>query len=564
MAKDALLERIGKSSDILIGVGIITILVVMLMPMPTPIIDFLLTINFLLAFVIVLVPIYIGSPSEFTVFPGLLLVVTLFRLSLNVATTRLILGEAQAGRVIEVFGAFTIRGNYIVGIIIFLILILINFMVITKGSGRVAEVTARFTLDAMPGKQMAIDADLNNGVISEKEAEEKRDAIRREADFYGAMDGASKFVKGDAVAGLIITFLNIIAGIVIGMVQKDFTFSEALEKYTILTVGDGLVTQIPALLISSSAGIIVTRSGTRASLGKELTTQLMQEPKVLYISGAIIMLFAFAPGMPWYFFAPLSLVTIGLGYMIHSAHKKDIKEAESQEELGLSEKQEKAPDDFSEYLQVDPLELEIGYSLISYVNEEKEGDLLDRISSLRKEIALEIGILIPPFRIRDNIALVPNQYIIKIRGEEVANSECLLNHYLALDSGSVEKPIKGIKTKEPAFEMPALWITEDKKEKAEMHGYTVIEPPAMIATHISEIIKSNAENIITRQDVQNILDNIKKNNEAVVNELVPNLLSVGNIEQVIKNLLHERVPIRDMVTILETLADYAPITRDIS
>jgi flagellar biosynthesis protein FlhA len=558
-----LLEKIGKNSSLFVGLGVILILVVMLFPLPTFLIDVLLAVNLVVAFIILMTPIYLLQPSDFSVFPGLLLVITLFRLSLNVATTRLILGQGNAGKIIEVFGSFIIQGNYVVGIIIFLILVIINFMVITKGSGRVAEVAARFTLDAMPGKQMSIDADLNNGVIDEAEARKRRDQIRREADFYGAMDGASKFVKGDATAGLIITTLNILAGIIIGVAQLKMPFQEALSRYTILTVGDGLVSQIPALLISTAAGLIVTRSGTKANLGEELVKQLFNEAKVLYSAGGIVALMGLAPGMPWYVFIPLGSAVASFGYFVQTAEKQAIEDAKK-EEFAQEEMPEQDPEeDVTTYLHVDPLELEIGYSLLSIVDNKQQGDLLDRITSLRKQIAMEIGLLVPPIRIRDNISLIPNRYVIKVRGEEIASGECLVNHYLALDPGTVEKPIQGIDTQEPAFGLPALWITEDKKEIAEMHGYTIIEPGAMIATHLSEMVKQHADQIITRQDVQKLLDTVKKDNEAVVNELVPNSMSLGNIEQVIKNLLREAVPIRDMVTILETLADYAPITRDV-
>ncbi|MCD4829320.1 MAG: flagellar biosynthesis protein FlhA [Candidatus Cloacimonetes bacterium] len=553
--------KLAKRSDIFIAIGIISILVVMLFPMHPTVIDLLLVFNFMLAFIILLAPIYLKRPSDFSVFPGLLLVVTLFRLAMNVATTRLILGEADAGHIIRAFGTFMIRGNYIVGLIVFLILFIINFKVIVAGSGRVAEVAARFTLDAMPGKQMAVDADLNNGVISEDEAKARREEIRRDGDFYGAMDGAAKFVKGDALAGIIIMVLNILGGILIGMVQRKMGFVQAVQTYTILTVGDGLVAQIPSLLISSATGIIVTRAGTKADLGEEVVTQLLNEPKALFVASGVIFLFGLFPGMPWYFFMPMGAGLATLAWYL----QRSIRDRQQQEEAELAAppEPESGPPDIREYLQVDPLELEIGYSLISLVDENEKGDILDRVTSLRKQTALDVGILVPPIRIRDNISLVPNQYVIKIRGEQIAVGECLVNHYLAIDPGSVEKPIKGIKTREPAFGLPALWITEDKRDIAEMHGYTIIEPAAMIATHLSEVIKQNAGIIITRQDVQNLLDNIKKDNEAVVSELVPGLLSLGNVEQVLKNLLREGVAVRDMITILETLADYAPFTRDV-
>ncbi len=560
--KSRLQEALARKSDFMVGSGIVLILLVMMVPMPKLLIDILLVFNFMMAFVILLAPIYILRPSEFSVFPGLLLVITLFRLSLNVATTRLILGEADAGAIINAFGSFLIRGNYIVGLIIFLILFIINFKVITAGSSRVAEVAARFTLDAMPGKQMAVDADLNNGIITESEARKMREDIRRDGDFYGAMDGAAKFVKGDATAGLIITCLNIIGGIIIGMVQMKMPLLKALQTYTILTVGDGLVAQIPAILISSATGIIVTRAGTKSDLGEELITQVFNEPKALYVSATVIVLFGFVPGMPWYLFGPMGLGLGAFAWFLQKSIKAKVKEEEKQVEEQIVEEPQ-GPPDMSEYLQVDALELEIGYSLISLVDENQKGDLLDRITSLRKQIALEIGIIVPPIRVRDNISLVPNQYLIKIRGEQVAAGDCLVNHFLALDPGTVEKPIKGIETREPAFGLPAIWISEDKKDIAEMHGYTVIEPAAMIATHISEIVKTSADQIITRQDVRKLLDNVKKDNEAVVGELVPGMLSLGAVEQVLKNLLHEGVPIRDMITILETLADYAPFVKDV-
>ncbi len=564
MSDNSFLNKITRHSDGLVGIGIVVILMVLLVPMPEPIIDVLLAINIMLAFVILLAPIYLLRPSDFSAFPGVLLVVTLYRLSLNVATTRSILSRGSAGAIIQTFVEFIIRGDVIVGLIIFIIIFIINFMVITKGSVRIAEVAARFTLDAMPGKQMAIDADLNNGVIDETEARDRREQIRAEADFYGAMDGASKFVKGDAVAGIIITTINIIGGFAIGMMKGGIGWQDVLRKYTLLTVGDGLVAQIPALLISTAAGIIVTRSGSKASMGKEIVGQLTQEPKALYVSGVVIALFTFIVPSRWYLFMGLGGGLIAVAYLMtqgtkDAATRKAKAEMVSQEMLQSEEK----PEDIADYLQVDSLELEIGYSLISLIDEKQNGDLLDRITSLRKQIALEVGILVPPIRIRDNISLVPNQYLIKIRGEEITRGECLVNHYLALDSGNVDTPIKGIATTEPAFGLPALWITEDKREIAEMHGYTIIEAAAMIATHLSEIVKTNADKIITRQDVQKLLDNVKKENEAVVKEILDsNVLTLGNIEAVLKNLLHEAVPIRDMITILETLADYARLTQD--
>lgn len=562
-----LLEKLGKRSDLLVGIGIVIILIVLLVPLNPFIIDILLAVNMMLAFIILLAPIYLLRPSDFSVFPGILLVVTLYRLSLNVSTTRSILSKGEAGAIIDTFGHFIIGEQVFVGLIIFIILFIINFMVITKGSTRIAEVAARFTLDAMPGKQMAIDADLSNGVIDEDEARNRREGVRRDADFYGAMDGASKFVKGDAIAGLIITLINILGGFIVGMTAKNpLPWQQVLQKYTLLTVGDGLVAQIPALLISTSAGIIVTRSGTKANLGYEVMTQIFQEPKALYVAGAVIFMFGFVVGSRWYMFMSMGLLLATFGYYIQSSAKKTEKvEQEEKRQKELAEQTaNEAPEDISNYLQVDALELEIGYSLITLIDENSGSDLLDRISSLRKQIAMEIGVVVPPIRIRDNIALVPNQYVIKIRGEEIGSAECLLNKLLALNPGTVEQPIEGISTIEPAFGLPAVWINDDKKDIAEMHGYTVIEPAVMIATHLSETIKTHSDLILTRQDVKGLLDNVKKENAAVVEELIDNnALSLGIIEQVIKNLLHEQVPVRDMTSILETLADYAPITKDV-
>ncbi|MCL1826496.1 MAG: flagellar biosynthesis protein FlhA [Candidatus Cloacimonetes bacterium] len=573
--KNALLVSLGKGSNAVIMVGVIAILSILLFSLPGWLIDVLLVMNFMISFIILLAPLYLLRPTEFSVYPGLLLIVTLFRLSLNVATTRAILQTGNPGTIIAVFGRAMVGDPPVVGVIIFIIIFIINFIVVIKGSGRVAEVAARFTLDSMPGRQMAVDADMNNGIITEAEARQRRDDIRREGDFYGAMDGASKFVSGDAKAGIFILFISFLGGIVLGMVLRGDTFFDALSTYTTLSIGDGLVSQIPGLLVSVSAGIIVTRAGSKSNLGEEVLTQMFKEPKVLYAVAVIMVVFAFAPGMPWYLFAPAGL---GLAYFGWSVSRAKVVEVESEEEQRLTARREdeqrqaeteaaNSPEEKARELEsimrIDPLELEIGYSLVSLVNETQKGDLLDRITSLRKQLALEIGVVVPAIRVRDNIALIPNQYIVKIRGEVVATYECLVNHYLALDPGTVDKPIKGIETKEPAFGLNAVWITEDKKSIAEMHGYSVIEPSAMIATHLSEIIKSHADMLITRQEVQKLLDNVKKENDAVVTELVPNLLSVGNIEKVLKNLLREGIPIRDTITILETLADYAPATRDI-
>ena len=573
--RSALLSSLGKHSNIVMMVGVVAILGILLFKLPPALIDFLLVINFMLAFIMLLSPLYLLKPTEFSVYPGLLLIVTLYRLALNVATTRAILQTGNPGAIIQGFGDLMIGGNPVVGVIIFVIIFIINLVVVVKGSGRVAEVAARFTLDSLPGRQMAIDADLNNGVITDVEARQRREDTRREADFYGAMDGASKFVSGDAKAGILILVINIIGGITIGALMRGMPWMDAFTEIGTLSIGDGLVSQIPGLLISVSAGIIVTRAGTKANLGEEVLTQMFKEPKVLYATAVIMVVLAFAFIKVAYIFLPVGIALGYFGWRISKSELIEIvtddekeyiarKEAEEQQQMTemASSPEEKAKE-IDNLMKIDPLELEVGYSLISLVNESQKGDLLDRITSLRKQLALEIGVVVPPIRVRDNISLVPNQYIVKIRGEELASYECLVNHYLALDPGTVDKPIKGIETKEPAFGLPAVWITEDKKSMAEMHGYTVIEPSAMIATHLSELIKSHADMLLTRQDVARILDNTKKENDAVVNELVPNLMSVGNIEKILKNLLREGIPIRDTVTIFETLADFAPATRDI-
>ena len=552
------LNKLTRHSDVFMAVGVIAILGVMIIPLPALFLDLLLAFSITTALIILLVAMYTVKPLQFSVFPGLLLVVTLFRLSLNVASTRLILGDAYAGKIIQAFGSFVVKGNYVVGFVIFLILIVINFVVITKGAGRVAEVTARFTLDAMPGKQMSIDADLNAGLIDEGEARRRREEIAREADFYGAMDGASKFVRGDAIAGLIITMLNIFGGFVIGVLQRKMGFSEALQTYTLLTVGDGLVSQIPALVISTSAGLIVTRAASESNLGRDLTTQILSEPKAIVIAAGVLVFLGITPGMPMLPFFTLAAAAGAVAYGVRSA-RKAAAELEAPE-MAPSERPEE--EHIEDYLQVDPLELEIGYSLIPLVDAEQGGDLLTRITHIRRECALELGILIPPIRIRDNIQLKPNEYFIKIRGDEMGRGELMVGRYMALNPGTAEEELEGIETTEPAFGLEANWISESQREQAELAGYTVVEAPAVLCTHLTEVLKAHAHHILCREDVRRLLDNVKREQPTLVEELVPDLLSVGAIEKVLKNLLGERVPIRDMLTILETLSDYAPLTKD--
>jgi len=547
------LQQLAKRRDMLVAVGVVAILLVMIIPIPTPLMDILLTGSLSIGLVILLSTMYNSEPLDFSVFPSLLLVVTLYRLSLNIAVTRLILSQADAGKVVEVFGTFVTRGNAVVGFIIFLIIMIVQFVVITKGSGRIAEVAARFTLDAMPGKQMAIDADLNAGLITEDQARSRRSKISREADFYGAMDGASKFVRGDAVAALIIMFINIIAGFFIGIVQMGMDWQTALGRYTRLTIGDGLVSQIPALMISTGTGILVSRAASKNNLGEEITSQLFANSRVLGVAGGVVLVFALVPGFPKVPFILLGLSLLAAAYIGYSKTRVE-KEKKDRPAPAARSEEERVED----YLHVDPMELEIGYGLIPLVDKSQGGDLLDRITMIRRQLATEIGIIIPPIRIRDNIQLKPNEYRVKIRTIIVGKGELMSGSYLAMDPGTVNKRIRGIETVEPAFGLPALWITESQKESAEVAGYTVVELPAVLATHLTEIIKRHAHDLLTRQDVQNLIDNIKERHPTVVSELVPGMMSIGDVHKVLQNLLRERVPVRDLLLILETLADVAP------
>lgn len=549
-----------KFGDIIVAVSIIAIVIIIIIPIPLIILDLLLSINVSLALLILLISIYNKEPLEFSIFPSLLLVTTLFRLSLNISTTRYILKDAYAGDIIEAFGQFVIGGEAIVGFIIFIIIIVIQFLVITKGAERVSEVAARFTLDAMPGKQMAIDADLNSGLISEAEARERRLRIQREADFYGAMDGASKFVKGDAIAGIIITIINIAAGFTIGIAMKDMNFAEALQKYTLLTVGDGLVSQIPALLISTGTGIVVTRAASDSDLGSDVLKQLFRQPKIMFIISGVLCILGITP-LPNIPYFALSGTFLYLGFIL----RKEIIKSESDELIEEEEaevEEIRKPENILPLLQVDPIELEFGYGIIPLADPNQGGDLFDRLVMIRRQIALEQGIVVPMIRLRDNIQLEPNQYIIKIKGIEVAEGNIMFNHYLAMNPGTAEGDIEGIDTIEPAFGLPAKWISEDEREKAEILGYTVVDPSSIISTHLTEIIKKHSHELLGRQEVKTLIDNIREQNSALVEELVPKLMSFGEIQKVLANLLKEGVSIRDLVTILETLADYSLITKD--
>jgi flagellar biosynthesis protein FlhA len=555
-----LLNRLVAHSDIIIALLVVSIVMMMIIPLKPALLDVLLTFNISFALVILMVSMFNTDPLEFSVFPALLLVMTLFRLSLNISSTRLILLYADAGQVIESFGSFVVGGNTVVGLVIFLILVVIQFIVITKGAERVSEVAARFTLDAMPGKQMAIDADLNAGLINEQAARERRQKIQREADFYGAMDGASKFVKGDAIAGIIIIIINIIGGFVIGMAQMGMPMNEAMQVYTILTVGDGLVTQIPALLISTATGIVVTRSASKSSLGYELVSQVFAYPKALGLAALILLVLGSIglPRLPMYLLAAF----FGLLFFTSRTSAPPAEEVSDMEEIAEAEEIKK-PENVVELLQVEKMEMELGYALIPLVDSEQGGDLLDRIIMIRRQCAVEMGFIVPPVRIRDNMQLKPSAYLIKIKGTEIAAGELMLDHYLAIGPEiENDDEIMGVDTLEPAFNLPARWIDTADKERAEMKGYTVVDPASVLATHLTAIIKSHAHELLGRQEIQNIINFIKEHNSAVVDELIPDLMSLGDLQRVLANLLKEQISIRDMITIMETLADYAKITKD--
>ncbi|MFB5067157.1 MAG: flagellar biosynthesis protein FlhA [Candidatus Wallacebacter cryptica] len=556
------LQKLDQYRDLYVVIAVILVILMMIMPVPAFLLDILLACNISLSLLILLLSMNIREPLELSAFPTLLLLSTLFRLSLSVSSTRLILLEANAGNIIRAFGNFVVGGNYIVGFIIFLILVIVQFIVITKGSERVAEVAARFTLDAMPGKQMSIDADLNAGLISEAEARQKRIMIQREADFYGSMDGASKFIKGDAIAGILIVVIDFIGGLLIGMFQRNLDFQQAMNLYTLLTVGDGLVSQIPALLISTATGIVVTRAASENNLGHDLNEQLLNNPKVLAVTSGVLLLFAIVPGLPFVPFFILSGLFGTIAYLLW--REQAAAETTAAQTQAIQEQEEKRqPESVLSLLQVDQIELEIGYSLIPLVDTDQGGDMLERITMIRRQCALELGMIVPVIRIRDNLQLQPDGYVIKIKGIEVGSGQLLLSHYLAMDAGNVVETVPGEPTKEPAFGLDALWISEENRERAEIAGYTVVDAPSVLATHLTEVIKSHAHELLGRQEVQTLLDSLRNEYSAVINELVPNLMSVGEIQKVLQNLLREQVPIRNLVTILEALADAAPISKDI-
>ncbi|MCU0595115.1 MAG: flagellar biosynthesis protein FlhA [Desulfobacterota bacterium] len=553
-----------QTSEVIAVVGVMMVLAVMIVPLPAILLDFFLALNITVAVIILLISLYTLKPLDFSIFPSLLLITTLFRLSLNVASTRLILlhgneGISAAGKVIQSFGSFVVGGNYVVGTIVFIILILVNFVVITKGATRIAEVAARFTLDAMPGKQMSIDADLNAGLIDEAEAKSRRARISREADFYGAMDGAAKFVRGDAIAGILIVLVNIFGGFIIGVLQKNMALLEAAQNYTLLTVGDGLVTQIPALTISTAAGIVVSRTASEDTMGKELGRQFARYPKAVYLASLTIFIFGLIPGLPHIPFMALAMVLAGSAYLATREQAVD-----KGKEGGKGKEQEPGPgpEPVEHLLVVDPLEVEVGYGLLSLVDKEQGGEFLDRVRSIRRHFAVNMGMVVPPIHIRDNLQLKPSKYQILLKGVKIGEGDLMVNHFLAMDPGDVKTRMEGIETEEPAFHLPALWIPERKRDEARLAGYTVVDNVTVMSTHLSEVLKKHGAELLGRQEVQNLLDHLSRSYPKAVEELVPNLLPLGIVQKVLQSLLREQVCIRDMLTIVESLADYASLTKD--
>jgi len=558
------LELLKKSNEALIGIAVISILVVMVIPIPPFLLDILLSFSITFSLIILLVSVFMMNVLEFSVFPSLLLIVTLMRLAVNVASTRIILlhgneGVGAAGQVIKSFGAFVVGGNFVVGAVIFIILVLINFIVITKGTVRTSEVAARFTLDAIPGKQMSIDADLNAGIITEQDARDRRRALEREADFYGSMDGAIRFVRGDAVAGILITLINVIGGFGIGVFQQDMQIGEAAQVYTLLTIGDGLVSQLPALVVSTAAGIVVTRAVSENNLATDLVRQILDHPKAFVIASTALFFFGLIPGLPHLPFFLLSAIAGAVAYYkyqeIDSRKLLEQKKADDEAKAPVAERVESV-------LPLDVMELEVGYELIPLVDSDRQGELLERIKSIRRQFALEMGFIVPPLHIRDNLQLKPNEYAILIKGVEVARGSVLMGRLLAMNPGTVERQIEGIQTKEPTFGLPAIWIGDADKQEAQVAGYTVVDPTTVITTHIKETIKRHGHELIGRQEVQNLLDKFKETNPKVLEELIPNLLSLGKVQKILQNLLKEQISIRDLRTILETAADYAPTVQD--
>lgn len=548
-----------KPQDLYVLIGVIVILLMFVIPLPGPVLSALILINITISLIVILVAMNTTEVLQFSVFPTLLLIITLFRLALNVSTTRSILANADAGGVVDTFGSFVVGDNLLVGFVVFLILVLINFLVITKGSERVSEVAARFSLDAMPGKQMSVDADLNAGLISEQEAKERREKIEKEADFHGAMDGASKFVKGDAIAAIVTVLINIIFGIIIGIIQMDMSFGEAVDTYTRLTIGDGLVTQIPALLMSTATGIIVTRATGENNLSAQVTDQLTQYPKLLYVAAGAIFLLGLTP-INFFLTTTIAGLLALTAYLLQRQEQQtDVPEPE--EEIETESAAMKSPENVVQLINMDPIEFEFGYALIPLADSNQGGDLLDRIVMIRRQLAVELGLVIPVVRIRDNIQLNPNEYRLKIKGNEVASGELMLDHYLAM-SPDMDDEIDGIDTKEPAFGMPAKWITEDVKDEAELSGYTVVDPASVVSTHITEVIKQHAHTLLGREETKQLIDHVKESYPIVVEEVTPEPLSIGDVQKVLAKLLKENVSIRNLPVIFETLADFGKLTTD--
>ncbi len=551
-----------RNSDLIVA-GLITgIVLLIIIPLSPGVLDILLTLSITLGMVVLLITMFTVEALQFSVFPTLLLVTTLYRLALNISSTRLILSDAAAGKVIAAFGDFVVGGDYVVGIVVFVIITVIQFVVITNGAGRVAEVGARFTLDAMPGKQMSIDAEFNAGMINEAEARERRKRLQREADFFGAMDGASKFVRGDAIAGIVIIIINILGGFIIGVAQKGMSFTDAVQTYTMLTIGDGLVTQVPALLISTATGVLVTRATPDDSFGRELTRQVFIYPKVLILVAGILLILGLIPAMPNILFLCLAGVA---GYLSYSMiRKENQKAAVEQEKAAVKQvrEQRKEPENVFTYFQVDTLEIEIGYNLIPLTNEGQGGDLLRRLAAIRRQCASEMGIYVRPIRIRDNLRLKPNAYSIKLRGVEIAGGELMPGHFLAMDPLGRDMEVKGIPTTEPTFRLPAWWVAAEERDQAEMNGFTVVDCSTVLATHLTEIIKLHAHELLGRQEIKELLDVVKEKNPVVVEELVPDLLTLGEVQKILQNLLKERVPIKDLAGIMEALADGARLSKD--
>ncbi len=565
MAPTSLFKAIfDRPSELVVAIGVMMVLAVMVMPIPPFVLDILLSFSLTFSIIILLVSIFMLAPLEFSIFPSLLLIVTLLRLSLNVASTRIILlhgneGPDAAGQVIQSFGSFVVGGNYVVGTVIFIILVLINFIVITKGTVRTSEVAARFTLDAIPGKQMSIDADLNAGIITDQDARARRQKLEREADFYGSMDGAIRFVRGDAIAGILITLINIIGGFSIGVFQQGMEVSEAAQVYTLLTIGDGLVSQLPALVISTAAGLVVTRAASDKNMPMELVSQLLNQPYAFVIASVALFFFGMIPGLPHFPFFLLSVLTGAVAYY----RLRDIQTEEAQKLKKLDEEaRAPVPERVESILPLDIMELEVGYELIPLVDADRNGELLERIKSIRRQFALEMGFIVPPLHIRDNLQLKSSDYSIVLKGVEVAHGAVIMGRLLAMNPGDSEKEIEGIKTKEPTFGLPAVWVPASAKQEAQIAGYTVVDPATVITTHIKETIKRHGHELLGRQESQALLDKFKESNPKVVEELIPNLLTLGKVQRVLQNLLKEQISIRDLRTILEQLADFAPTTQD--